>query len=276
MTLPEATLEAIRADLIAGIDRHNRRRRHRPRVAALAILAASVAVIATAALVFTGDNATAAHTVTAQPDGTIRIEVFPDFGDVTALETDLAAVGLDTVVIALRAHPSLQGVVEVVSHTNTGSGALAFDDGQFEIHPDQVSGEIEILIYSPTPAGERYQAAPSIFAPGQPLAGLHCAYPDRPLPATELAERLDNTELDTIEWTVIDRDPTNERIDASEHTTPPDGNVLDAQQRDPHTVAVFVTTNTPGPSAATSITMHDGTHYGPRPACTPELANPWQ
>ncbi len=272
MTLSDTTLEALRTDLVSSIGVHNRRRSRRRMIAALPALA----LVGAVGLLLSRDGDTPAYALTSRADGTIRVQVFPDFDDVEDLQASLAEHGLEALVIQIRSHPSLEGVVEVVSHSNEATGALEFDDGDFVIDVTAVSGEIEILIYSPTEDGETYQAAPSVFAPGQEFAGLHCAYADRPLTTTDFEDRLSEAGIVDIRWIVFDGvDHDDGSIDAEEFDDRPEGVVTGAQMNDPNRLLVFVDPDGSRP-AANTISMNDGTHYHDRPACTPELADRWE
>lgn len=272
MTLSDTTLEVLRTDLVSSIDAHNRGRSRRRMIAVVPVLA----LIGAAGLVLSSGDDTAAYALTARADGTIRVQVFPDFDDVEDLQASLAEQGLQTAVVQIRSHPSLEGVVEVVSHSNKATGALEFDNGEFVIDVAAAAGEIEILIYSPTKEGDTYQAAPSVFAPGQEFAGLHCAYPDRPLTTPDFEDRASEAGIDNIRWTVFgDIDPDNGSIDAEEFDERPEGVITGAQMSDPEKMLVFVDSDGSRPAADT-IGMNDGTHYREVPACTSELAARWE
>jgi hypothetical protein len=270
MTLSDSTLLEVRNDLVAGIATSNRRRRSRRRLAA-AIPA--VAVAAGAALMVADRNDQPAYALTQSADGTIRVEVYPGFDDVGSLEDDLAAAGLQTVVIHLKGHPSLDGVVEVSSHNNETSGAIEFDNGEFVIEPATVEGEIEILIYSAADEGENYQFAPSIFAPDQALGGLPCAHPDTPLTTAELERRANDVGITNIEWVLFEQSASGE-VGVEDLDARPDAAVSGAQLRNADTLLVTVTPDITEPAART-LSMSDGTHYRPTAHCTPELAARW-
>lgn len=143
MTVTESTLDNIKTDLVSGIEQHNRRRTRRW----MAVAVPAVVLIATAGLIATNDSDSPTYALTEQPDGTIQVEVFPDFDDVDSLENDLEQAGLDVVVIQLRAAPSLEGVVEVVSHDNEASGAIEF---QGESSPSTLRPSMERSRFSST------------------------------------------------------------------------------------------------------------------------------
>lgn len=271
MTLPDSTIDALRTDLIAGINASNRRRRRRRMVAAVPVLA----VLGGIGLVMREGEQAPAYAMAQHPDGTVRVQVFPDFDDVDGLRDSLRDVGLDASLIHLRSHPSIDGIVEVVSHDNEDSRAFKFDNGEFVIDAGMARGSIEILIYGGVAEGEDYQASPSVFYPEQTLAGLHCAYSDRPLPTADFDERLDEVGEFEVKWTIFgESDPETGSIDHEDFDERPDGFVTGAAWSNSDTVWVFVAPDTAEP-AADSITMHDGTHYGERPVCTPELAEAW-
>ena len=272
MTLTDTALDDMRHELIRGVARNNRRRSRRKMAAIAPVAALGIAV---GAVVRQGDN-NPAYALTKLQDGTIRVEVFPEFDDVEALESSLRDVGLEAVVIRLRSDPSLEGVVEVSSHANEESGALAFENGEFLIDVGTVQGEVEILIYSATEAGDDYQAAASVFAPDQKLAGLHCAYPDEPLTTTDLEERARAAGIADLTWTVFgDVDAETGSVEAEDFEQRPEGVVTGAQMLNVDTLQVWVSAGD-GRPAADTIVMSDGTHYRPVPVCTPELASSWE
>lgn len=272
MTLTETDLQGIRTELVSGIAQSNRRRTRRRMVAAVPALA----LVAMAGVVIADSGDNPAHALERQTDGTIRVEIYPDFDDVDALRDDLGGAGLDVAVIQLRAHQSLEGVVEIASHENTASGALEFQGSEFVIDPEAVTGEIEVLIYSPTNTGDTYQAAPSVFAPGQELAGLHCALSDRPLTTQGLEDRATDAGVSGFVWTTFGEiDEVSGLVDFTESEVRPDGFVTGARMRDELTMDVFVSSDDDTPAAA-SIVMTDGTHYRETPECSPELAAAWE
>lgn len=272
MTVTESTLQDIKSDLVSGIEQHNRRRTRRWMAAAVP----AVALIATAGLIANNDSDSPTYALTERPDGTIHVEVYPDFDDVDSLENDLKQAGLEVVVIQLRAAPSLEGVIEVSSHANETSGAIEFQEGQFAIDTAAVDGEIEILIYSPTTPGDDYQASPSVFAPGQTFEGLQCAYPTTPLTAADFEARAIAAGVSNINWTSFsDIDPETGSVEVTEYDEQPGGVVSGAQMRNADTMDVFIDLDSQTP-AATAISMSDGTHYRSIPSCTPELAASWE
>lgn len=272
MTITDTTLDTIKSDLVSGIETHNRRRSRR-RVAATVPV---VGLLAGAGLVLASGGDNPAYALTERADGTIRVEVFPDFDDVEALQGDLREAGLDAAVVQIRAHPSLEGVVEVSSHSNEASGAIEFDDAQFVIDVGAVEGEVEILIYSPTSDGDRYQAAPSVFAPDQPLAGLHCAFSAGPLPTQEFETRAREAGVTDFGWTVFgELDEATGAVESTDSSERPDGAIIGAQMRDAATLQVFVDQDDEQPAADT-ISMNDGTHYRDVPVCTDDLAARWE
>lgn len=272
MTITDQALDDIKTDLISGIRLHNRQRSRR-RIAAMVPV---LGLLAAAGLVVASGDDQPAYAFNQRADGTIRVEVFPDFDDVGALQRDLRAAGLDAVVVQLRAHPSLEGLVEVVSHDNEASGAVEIDGAEFVIDIGAVDGEIEILVYSATEAGGQYQVSPSVFAPGEPLAGLHCASTSGPLLSDEFARRAGAAGIERFAWTVFGSvDDETQSIEFTEHAERPDGAIVGAQMRDAETVQVFLEPTATEP-AAVGISMHDGTHDREVPSCTPALAAAWE
>lgn len=270
MTLPDTTVQHIRASLVTGIETHNRRRRTRRRFAtAIPVVAAAIG----GGLVVTSNDSSPAYALTRAPNGIIRVEVYPNFDEVEGLQAALADAGLDAVVIHLRSHPSLDGVIEVSSHNNENSGAFEFDNGEFVIDASAVEGEIEILIYSTADEGQPYQAAPSIFAPGQQLGGLACAYPDAPLTPAELERRSREVGLTDFVWVKFDELGAGSTSEG-ETDERPDGVVGGAQLRDADTLMVSVYADLPGVMGA-DLSLSGGAHYRDAPTCTPELAAPW-
>lgn len=271
MTITDTTLNEVRSNLVSGIARHNRRRSRRKLAAFAPVAAIAIAI----GLVVAQGDPSPAFALTELGDGTLRVEVFPEFDDVDDLQSSLQDAGLDAVVIQLRAHPSLEGVIEVSSHANEASGALEFDDGEFVIDVAEVEGEVEILIYSPADPGADYQVAPSVFAPDQALGGLHCAYPDQALSTAELEQRASDAGITKLTWTVFgEMEAETGTVDIEDFDQRPDGFVTGAQMRNADTLRVMVSTADIGPAADT-INMSDGTHYRPTPTCTPELAANW-
>ena len=271
MTITDPTLDRIKTDLVSGIETHQRRRSRRRIAATIPVLGL---IIGTGLVLASADD-NPAYALTERADGTIRVEVFPDFDDVDALRAELQDAGLDAAIVQLRAPPSLEGVVEVSSHDNEASGAIEFDDAEFVIDTGDIEGEIEILIYSPTAAGDTYGVSPSIFAPDQPLAGLHCAYTNNAMPTGELEVRALEAGVTNFVWMVfgeIDEDGSVEVTNSDER---PDGVVTGAQMQDPDTLQVSVTPTSDQP-AATAISMNDGTHYRVVPTCTDDLAARWE
>lgn len=272
MTVTESTLDNIKTDLMSGIEQHNRRSKRRWMAAAVP----AVALIATVGLIASNDSDNPTYALTEQPDGTLLVEVYPDFDDVESLESDLEQAGLDVVVIQIRAAPSLEGVVEIASHDNEASGAIEFQEGRFAIDTGAADGEIEILIYSPTKPGDDYQASPSVFASGQAFEGLQCAYPTTPLTAADFEARAISAGVSNIHWTSFgDIGPETGSIDFTEHDDQPGGVVTGAQMRNTDTMDVFIDLDSQTPAAST-ISMSDGTHYRSFPSCTPELAARWE
>lgn len=275
MTITETAIatpspDHIRSDLVAGVMRHNRRRRSRQRLAS----AVAVAAIGFGALNLI-DTSEPAFAVTQQPNGIVEVEVFPELDDVDDLEEALADVGLEATIVNLASHPSLVGVVEVTGHENQSNGSMRSDDRTFTIDASQVTGPIEVLIYSDA-RGARYQAAPSVFSPGQELAGLHCAFDDRPLTTEVLEERANAAGIVDIEWWIFgETDPETFEIEADKFDDRPEGFVDGAHLIDEGTLTVFATIDDDRP-AAQSIVMHDGTHRESNPECTPELATGWE
>lgn len=271
MTITDSTLDRIKTDLVSGIETHQRRRSRRRIAATVPVLGL---IIGTGLVLASADD-NPAYALTQRADGTIRVEVFPEFDDVDSLQDELHNAGLDAVVVQLRAHPSLEGIVEVSSHNNEASGAIEFSDAEFLIDIGNVEGEIEILIYSPTAAGDTYGVSPSIFAPDQPLAGLHCTYTNDVMPTSELEMRASEAGVTNFVWTVfgeIDEDGSVEFKDSDER---PDGVVSGASMRDEKTLHVSVTPTSDQP-AASAISMNDGTHYRVVPTCTEDLAARWE
>lgn len=270
MTLADDTLTSIRDELVVAVSNNNRRRRSRRR---RAIVLPVVAVAAGASLIVANHGDNPAYALTEVADGTIRVEIYPDFDDVKALESSLAAAGLDSVVVHLKGHPSLDGVIEVSSHNNESAGALEFDNDEFVINPAAVDGEIEILIYSAAEPGQNYQFAPSIFAPDQPLGGLPCTHPDSPLTTAELEQRANDVGITDITWVLFEQAIAGE-VGLEDTDERPDGVVTGAQLRNADTLSVFVVPDSTDPAAST-LSMSDGTHYRPATQCTPELAARW-
>jgi len=270
VTFTDTTIANIRAELVTGIERNNRRRQRSGRlVAAAAVL---LAVLVAGAVLAVGEQRPA-YAVSREPDGTLRVEVFPDFDEVDELQASLAEVGLDATVVHLRGHPSLDGFVEVASHNNERNGAFLFDDGMFEIDVANAESPIEILIYTAAEEGQTYQFAPSIFALGQPLEGLPCAYSDAPLTTTELERRAATVGLSDILWTYFEN-PAPGATGSEDLTEAPNGVVVSAQLHDVDTLRVIAVPNVDEPAAETLV-MSDGTHYQPASVCTPELAALW-
>lgn len=274
MTMTDARIDDIRDGLVTGIRASNHRRARRQRSL---IAAPLLALVAATGLILRSGDGEAAYALFQRADGTIRVEVFPDFIDVAPLQNDLADLGLQTAVVHLRAHPSLEGVVEVVSHDNSASGAVEFDDGEFVLDVASADGVIEILIYSATDPGDDYQASPSLFAPGQELGGLHCAYVDSGLTTAEFQSRARAAGISNFRWTTFGEvDEETGSIDFEESGDRPEGFVTGAQLKNHDTVDVFLHEVPADESAADVITMGDGTHYRPTPECTPELASSWE
>lgn len=271
MTLTETELYSIETDLVAGVTHHNRRRRQRYTMAAVPV----VAVIAGVGAVLVSGDDKPAYAMIQRPEGVIEVEILPDFDDAETLRSDLVAAGLDAAVVQLRAHPSLDGVAEVVSHDNEPGTAMEFSGSRFSIDVGQADGLVEILLYTEADSGEDYQAAPSLFAPGQALGGMHCAYTDAPLSTEAVETALNEAGYNNIEWTVFGAvDAETGYVPSEDHDDRPEGFVTNVELRNESTVFVGVQEET-GPAADT-IVMHDGTHYRQRPVCTPELAEPWQ
>lgn len=273
MSLTDTTLDVIKDDLVAGIAQSNLRRRRRQRMLAVAPV---LGLILAGVVIFGFASDDPAYALTQRADGEIRVEVFPEFDDVEDLEAELSEAGLDVTVVHLQSHESLSGVVEVVSHDNTASGAAVFDDGEFVIEdPSHIDGLIEILIYTPADRGEDYQASPSIFAPDQPLEGLHCAYADRPLPTADLEARAIAAGIAQFNWIIFGEINEDFSIDVETSEELLTGFVENAVLRNSTTLDVFVTVDSAEPGSET-IVMHDGTHSTDHPTCADALAEPWQ
>lgn len=263
----DQTISQIRTDLLAGITDQNRRHKRKRLVGAAPL----VMLLATVFVVSSIGNEERAFAMSTADNGTIRVEVFPDFDQVEELEESLADVGLQSQVVHLRSHPSFDGRIEVTVHNNEGSNAFEFDDGEFVIETSAVEGPVEILIYAAAAEGEEYQFAPSIFSPGQLLAGLPCAFPNQPLTTLEIETRALDAGIASIDWHLFDeleagaeaRAETNER---------PDAFVVEAQLRNPDTLIVIATTSDPGPAAGTLML---GSPLDETVTCTPELAGQW-
>ena len=271
MTLTEETTHRLRSDLIDGVRRHQRRRSMRRRAVVIPLAFTAV----TAAAVLYPSDRNPAYALTVGADGTIRVQIHPEFNDVGQLQEELRSVGLDVNVVHLKGHPSLDRLVEVVSHDNERNGALKFDGAEFELDRQAAEGQIEILIYSAADPGQPYQFSPSIFSIGQPLEGLHCAYADGQLSTDEFERRASEVGLDDIEWVYFDRVPTTEGVTASEPEDRPEGMVVDAHWADEDTIRAIVYPNTDEPASDTII-MYDGSHDPAEQACTPDLAARWE
>lgn len=271
MTLTESATEAIRSDLITGIETTNRHRRKRYRNVVLAPL---LAVVATAGFYLSIGDPEPAFALMQAADGTIRVEVYPDFDQVDELQQALDDAGLETIIVHLKGHPSLDGLVEVTSHGNEQSEVFEFDNGEFVIEPASVQGNIEILIYSAAAEGEPYQFAPSIFSSGQELAGLPCAYSEGPLSTAELELRANQVGITDIEWVLFDRSAPEETGSESAER-PIDAAVLDAGLASAQTLRVIASMEVDGPASET-LRMTDGTHHRESIVCTPELAAQWE
>lgn len=272
-TIDTATASALpdtlRSDLVAGVMKSNRRRRRR-RMGVVVVVSVFGFVGALSL-----DTAEPAYAVMVAPNGVVEVEVFPELDDVDELQQALADVGLEASIVNLRAHPSLVGVVEVTGHENEAAGSMTATNGRFTIDAARVTGPVEVLIYSDA-QGERYQAAPSVFSPGQELAGLHCAFDDGPLTTEVLEAHAAKGGLAQIEWTVFGvMDPDTFEIETETSNDRPEGVVHDAQRRDVEHLSVFVTADDDGRPATESIVMHDGTHSTDFVECTPEMAARW-
>lgn len=269
MTLTDEATARMRGELVVGIDRSNtRRRRNRRRALVVPVLLVLLGI--TVAVVGSGNDP--AYALATTPDGSIRVEIYPDFDDVDELEAELRDFGLDVTVVQLRGHPSLDGLIEIASHDNQASGAFEIDDGEFVVDVARVEGEVEILVYSTAEDGETYQFAPSIFAMGQPLEGLHCAYTDRPLSTAEFEQRASEVGLNRIEWILFETQALGS--EGSEESLRPDGVVTGAQLHDESTLLAIVVPASDQPASET-IVMSDGSHSPASAGCNPALAAQW-
>ncbi len=171
----------------------------------------------------------------------------------------------------LRAHPSLDGVVELVSHDRRAIGAVQPSRGELIIDPRALTGPIEMLVYStPDPNTSLrsweplWQASPSVFHPDEPLGGLNCSI-DGPLTSDALAIHAAAAGITSIRWVSPDNpEPTSQR---------PDGVIVAASMWAPAQLTVVVSAT--GPDAA-ELSMDDGLHFSPRPTCSSELAHRWR
>lgn len=265
----EASLNAIKTTLVSGIQKDHRRRSRRKTLAAVPVLG----LLAAGGIATLAGTADPAYALTKLGEGSIRVEVYPNFDDVDGLRDDLADAGVEAEVINLRAHPELVGVVEVVGHDNEAAGALEFDGGEFVIEIDKLVGPVEILIYSRA-GGDDYQASPSVFSPEQPLAGFHCTFIDGPMSTSDFEKVATDAGIFNFEWTVFgDIDEETGVIDSETRSSRPEGNVSGAQFRNADLLDVFIS-DTDEP-AADWIAMTDGTHDRNPPSCTAELAARW-
>ena len=254
----------IRSDLLAGITNANQQRRWRRwSVAAVGPIAALT--IGTVAI--TSPSRAAAFELIEEPNGTISVDILPEFSEIEALQEELEEAGVESSVVALHAPPQLEGLVEVVSHDNTASGAAEHRDGNFVIDIPNLIGEIEILVYSVTPEGERYQAAPSLFRDGEPLARRHCEFNDAPIQTEQVATWLEDIGIEKVEWTVFgETNPDTFEIEFEDFEERPEGYVTGAQLIAADTVWVAVS-QTNSDAARNTIAMHDGTHEVASPTC---------
>ena len=262
-------LDNIRTELVAGAERMIQRRRVRRRIAvgAMTLLAASAVVTVGFGVIGTDP----AFAVSEGGDGTIHVDIYPQFDQAEALRAELADAGVVVEVIVLRAHPSLDGVVEFVSHEQQAIGAVQLSGGELIIDPLALAGPIEMLVYStPDPNTELrgweplWQAAPSVFHPDEPLGGLNCSI-DGPLTSDALETRAVAEGITEIRWIFVDGpESTSDR---------PDGVILAASMWAPGQLTAVVSPTGPD---ATQLSMDDGLHFSTRPTCSSELADSWR
>lgn len=238
---------------------------------AWAIAASGSALVVLVVIVMIGLGATdPAFAVEELDDGRVHVEIYPQFDQAEALRTELSAAGVDVEVVALRAHPAIDGVIEFVSHDQQAAGAVQPAKGELIIEPDALTGPIEMLIYStPDPdlrlddSDTLWQASPSIFHPDEPLGGLNCAI-EGPLSTGVLEEHATSVGITTIDWVSVDAPEATPRR--------PEGVVLGASMHAPEQLTVLVASA--GPDAS-ELSMDDGLHFTQRPTCTPQLADRW-
>jgi hypothetical protein len=161
------------------------------RLVALGIAAVLVAVVAgTVALTRTTDTASAGVDI-AVHDGRVNITLTDLEHDPKQIERAVRATGLDVRIVAVPTAPALVG--RFVGEVRGG----ALPQELRELHGDQTSfagfslpvgwpGSLEIDVGRPARTGEDYQASPSPFLPGEPLACQHLIG----LTAGEAASRL--------------------------------------------------------------------------------------
>lgn len=239
-------------------------------------LVAGIAAVAMALVlapgVFTeGDQAFAVRQL---PNGVIEVDASPQFRDGDALAAELGEFGIDVEITTVPSSPSLVGEVEVFA---PGGGeyipeGISFGaDGtadvfRLQIDPALFKEELVLRIYAAAENGEPYEAATSVFQPGEVLGGLHCALGE-PLRAELVAPYLADLGL-TATWTLIT--PTGDpSITNSEPVRAvPSGVILSGFARDASTVEFEV--------QGDGVILPDiyGAFYADQP-CSAEQAASW-
>ncbi len=251
----------------------------RPRLVVVALMVATLALVVAPSLL--APHRSSAFAVTQLADGRIHVTVASDFDESARLQDELAEVGVDVDVLRLSAHPRLVGTIELVplgEHGVSAAGAEGLEAarGEFWVDPTLFRGTVEVLIYASPEDGEDWQAAPSIFHPGEPLGGLPCAL-EGPMDTATLERFARQVGISRFEWlpapTSRDEDsmpvnPTSERLA---------GDVMAASMASPEELRVIVSPPTVvGGSPASPPSMDLGVHTGEQAVCTPELAARWR
>lgn len=247
--------------------------------AALAVLAA----VAGPSFVVPGSSGSTAFALETLPGGRIHVVLASDFDESERLEAELAAAGVDVQPVTITAAPALVGTIEILP-LGTGGQAVAtsapagleLGDGEFWIDPERYDGSVEILVYVAPAPGERWQQAPSIFHPDQPLGGLTCSTSGSLTSAT-VEEVAGQVGIERITWMAEAGDPTGDemRIEASQRR--PDGEVVAASLSAPGELQVLVrpTGLVERFGSAGRPSMSLNLHSAGEPPCTPELAARW-
>ncbi len=247
-----ALIDALLADApdeVTALPGAPSRPRRWARVAVTAAAAASVA----AGLVVVGvpGNSDRAYAFRQLEDGRIVIDWMAKRHGGRELVEDLRDYGLDVQIVQeVPASPSMVGIVQPQNLNTDEANPRAWPPGvtiggpdgspkvfTWIIDPALFDTTIPVHLYVATPPGADYQAAESVFHPGEPLADARCSLP-QPLQPSEAAALADGAGL-TVTWTIetpTDADANTWTGEFRPSPTMPAGTVVGDQQINDDTV----------------------------------------
>lgn len=252
----------------------------RPRLVIAALIVATLALVVAPSLL--APRQSSAFAVTQLADGRIHVTVASDFDQSSRLQAELAEVDVDVEVVRLSAHPRLVGTIELVplgerGNSPSGAAGLEAGRGEFWVDPSRFRGSVELLIYASAEQGQKWQAAPSIFYPDEPLGGLPCSL-EGPMDTATLERYARQVGISRFEWLQGPTGHDEGSFQVESTSDRPPGDVVAASMMSPDELRVIV-----APPAAVEEgsptrrpSMDLGVHTGEPVVCTPELGARWR